>query len=215
MITIFRKSQIDRERLREVILKNPDCLDPNLNFIDVDLNTKEGTIDLLGIDSTGQLVIVYVDIEERNEVLTSVLSQIHWLKKYESLLKRLFSGKNIDFTQSPQVYLVSSYFSEKLKAAVKQIVIQKIKLIQFNYLNHKDQDAIFFEEVFCTQEYGEKIRPTSDVKSEDEELLTFESTVISENKKDVLSPGGEEITLTPEEIAEFKDFDKTKEKEKT
>ena len=93
--------------------------------------------------------------------------------------------------------------------------IQNIKLIQFNYLINKDQDAIFFEEIFCNQEATKHIQPITEVKSTVEDIHLFNSTVISENKKGVNSSTYKEISLTPEELAEFKNFDKTLEEERT
>ena len=112
MTIIYEISQLDKKKLREIIIKNPGCLDPNLSFIDMDLGTDEGIIDFLGIDKTGGLVIVNIDVKEKNEALISMLSQVHWLKKHKDLIKRLFLNENIDFTLPPQVYLVSSSFSE-------------------------------------------------------------------------------------------------------
>ena len=214
MTIIYEISQLDKKKLREIIIKNPGCLDPNLSFIDMDLGTDEGIIDFLGIDKTGGLVIVNIEVKEKNEALISMLSQVHWLKKHKDLIKRLFLTENIDFTLPPQVHLVSSSFSEKLISAAKQILIRNIKLIQYKYLINNGQDAIFFEEIFCNHVYGEYIRPTNKEESKVEDFHTFKSAIIAEEKKHVNSCGNEEISLTPEEIAEFMDFDTILEKEK-
>jgi hypothetical protein len=208
MTTIFNKSQIQKPKLKEIILKNPDCLDPNLTYIAVDLNTEEGQIDILGLNSNGQVVIVNMDIEENNEALISILNQIQWVKKYKSLIKRLYSSKNVDFTMAPQAYLVSSCFSKKLRSAVEQIDIENLKLIQFTYLINENQNGIFFEDIFSTQENVEQ--PHLDREG----ISPVEVPIIEENRKGSHTPKSEEIALTPEEIAEFKDFNKTLKKEK-
>ena len=215
MTTIFSKSHIDREKLKEIILKNPSCLSPYLKFIDTDLYTEEGSIDFLGVDKAGRLVIVNFDIEESNEALISVLSQVQWLKKCESLIKRLFSSEKVDFTLPPQIFLVASCFSDKLKSAAKQISMQDIKLIQFKYLINKTQEAIYFEEIFYNQVDSKHISPISREKAKVKDSTTFKSSIDQKEKKTAITPESEGIPLSPEEIAEFMNFDKTLEKEKT
>ncbi len=215
MTTIFKTSQIDRGKLREIIINNPGCLDPALSFIDKDISTDEGIIDFLGVDKTGGLVIVNIDIEKSDEALISVLSQIQWLKKSESLIKRLYSDEKIDFSLPTKIYLVSSCFSEKIKSAVKQILMENIKLIRFKYLSNKDQKAIFFEEIFCNLVTGEPGRPVKEEKSKAADFLTFNPTNVAEGELNVDSSQAGQGKITPEEIAEFMDFDKTLLKERS
>ncbi len=215
MTTIFEKSQIDRGKLREIIIKNSGCLDPDLSFIDKDLGTETGVIDFLGVDKSGGLVIVNINIEKSNEALISVLSQIQWLKKSRNLIKRLYSKENIDFSLPPKIYLVSSGFSEKLKSAAKQILMENIKLIRFKYLSNKDQKAIFFEEIFCNLVTEKPSRPMKKAKSGTEEFGTFNPIEASEDELNVNSLETRQDKITPEEIAEFMDFDRTLLKERS
>lgn len=215
MTTIFEKSQIDRGKLREIIIKNPGCLDKGLSFIDKDLGTEDGIIDFLGVDKSGGLVVVNIDIEKSNEALISVLSQIQWLKKSRNLIKRLYPKKKIDFSLRPKIYLVSSSFSEKLKSASKQILMEDIKLIRFKYLSNKDQKAIFFEEIFCNLVSAEHSHPIKKEESKAEELGTFKPARVVEDELNVNSSEIRQDKITPEEVAEFMDFDRTSLKERS
>ncbi len=217
MTSIFRNALIDKEKLREIILKNPEYLQPALSFIDLQLGSEEeGIIDFLGVDASGELVIVDFDTKVNNDLLISALSQMQWLKKNQSLLKRLFFSENIDFSQTPQVFLICPAFSEKSISAAKQLAWLDVKFIQFKYIVAEGQDAIVFEEVFCNKKHDRYLRPVRSKEADIEKILTFKPPLVSPESLPRVEPSVDEgISLTPEEIAEFMDFDKALLEEKT
>ena len=134
MTTIFRKIQIKKEKLKEIILKTPECLLPGLSFIDLKLGTEEeGFIDFLGVDKAGHLVIVNLATDDNEQILIAALSQMNWLEKNKGLIKKLFFSENVDFEQPPKILLVGPGFSGKLKSAAKQIMLREIKFVEFKY----------------------------------------------------------------------------------
>ncbi len=211
MTKVFRRAKIDKEKLRQVILKNPRCLLPGLGFIDFQLGTQEeGVIDFLGVDKAGRLVIVDFDTEADDGILIGALSQAQWLKRNEALIKRLFFSENVDFKYPARIILVCPSFSEKLKQAVKQIVCKELHLVEFKYLVDAQEEAMIFDEVFCNNNSYARL----DLDEADEQLAPEEAKVTLKesapeklNMKEPISLF-EEITLTPEEITEFINFDK-------
>ncbi|MBI4845340.1 MAG: hypothetical protein HY810_02520 [Candidatus Omnitrophica bacterium] len=204
MATVFRKSQIDKEKLREIILKNPDDLLPGLSFIDQQIGSEEyGIIDFLGVNVKGELIIVNLGTAINEGLLVSSLSQLTWLKENKSLLKRLFFSENIDFDKAPQIVLVGNWFSERFKFAVFQLPRQNIHLIEYKYLIAEGKDAIIFEEIAdknrCECEPAAPRQPQTENIPENRAHLTVQS-------KDTLWKSQKEL-LTSEEIAEFLDFD--------
>jgi len=217
MTTIFYRAQIDKEKLREIILKNPGCLLHGLNFIDRQLGTEEeGIIDCFGVDKEGSPVIVNFDVTDNNDqILVDALSQMQWLKKNENFLKRLYFSENIDFNQSPQIVIVAASFSDKLKYAAKQLLWHDIRLIEYRYTVAADKDAIIFEEVFYNKRYaGARVSADSQKTKLKEALVSEPGVSFSPGQMDT-APEAEEIILTPEEMSEFLDFDCALDKEKT
>ncbi|MBU4305411.1 MAG: hypothetical protein KJ893_07325 [Candidatus Omnitrophica bacterium] len=217
MTTIYYRAQIDKEKLREIILKNPGCLLHGLNFIDQQLGTEEeGVIDCFGVDKTGGPVIVNFGVTDNNDqILVDALSQMQWLKKNENFLKRLYLSENVDFNQSPQIVIVAASFSDKLKYAAKQLLWHDIRLIEYRYTVAADKDAIIFEEVFYNKRAaGVRVNAASPKPELKEVLAPEPGASFSPVQADTASEA-EEITLTPEEMAEFLDFDRALDKEKT
>ncbi len=221
MTTIFHNAQIDKEKLRDIILKNPQTLLSGLSFIDLQMSTEDdGIIDFLGVDPHGRLVIVNFDINANDNMLINVLSQIQWLKKNQGLIKRLFFSESISFENPFQIVLVGPAFSNKLQAAVKQLSGKDIKLLNYKYIVSKSDDAIMFDEVFSNLKSNaiQTSKPEIDGKQSDKieyavlnkkEVIVEKSDSISkiETIEEEQSPLYDVITLTPEEIAEFMDFD--------
>jgi len=220
MTTIFHNALISKEKLREIILKNPQTLLSGLSFIDLQMSVDEGgIIDFLGVDTAGCLVIVNFDIISDDHMLIDVLSQMQWLKKNQGLIKRLFFSENICFEKTPQIVLLAPAFSNKLEDAVKQLTAKDLKLLNYKYIVSESDDAIIFDEVFSNLKLNSEQALKS--KNEDKQLDKIEYAVLSEKDEieensdsekieaieEEKSPLYDVITLTPEEIAEFMDFD--------
>ncbi|MCP4649309.1 MAG: hypothetical protein GY853_04390 [PVC group bacterium] len=223
MTTIFRKAQIDRDKLRDVILKNPGDIQSELGFIDFQFGTaEEGVIDFLGVDSTGRLVIINFDTKENDELLVTALSQMRWLKKNENLVKRVFFSENVDFNQDPLILLICPGFSRKLISAAKELSGHDLRFVQFQYVISDAQDAILFEDIFSQQKPEIEDLPMQNIESLkpptilEEVKVTDNSIVDTTVELTEISPEQEEIiSLTQQEIAEFMDFDKILEEKQT
>ncbi len=223
MTTVFHRTNISKEKLKDIITKNPQSLMDNLTFIDLQLATDEhGTIDFLGVDGTGRLVLINFDVDSSDAMFITALSQMHWLKKNHGLIKRLFFSENIDFSLEPQMLLVSAGFSGKLKSAVKQTKLQDIKLVEFKYITAQAEDAIIFEEVFTS-----KNGSSAETLPVEEEKISVQEENIPDDEMSQENPAHpdkdpvqiprlilEDVSLSQEEIAEFMEFEKTLEEKK-
>jgi hypothetical protein len=229
MTTIFRNAQINKETLREIILKNPHALLNGLSFIDLQLTTDEsGIIDFLGVDTNGRMVLVDFDVKPNDQMLIEILAQIQWLKKNQGLIKRLFFSESVDFEQTPQILLICPEFSSKIQSAVKQLREKDIKLLNFKYIVSDNDDAIIFDEIFSNVNSNSALlaklkaakapepaaieRPAFTKPAQSMGITVPE---LNENTASEQAPLYDVITLTPEEIAEFIDFDVALEQNQT
>jgi hypothetical protein len=217
MTTIFRKSVIDKEKLRQIILKNPQSLMKGLSFIDLQLSTDEcGLIDFLGVDTNGRMVLIGFDTGLNDNRIMELLSQMQWLKKNEGLIKRLFFSESVDFEQSVHMVLVAPEFSGKTLMASRQLDCKNIKLIQYNYIVTSADDAIIFDEVFSNfaAENAVKEVPVMikhQVVEKEQHADFLDNSIVKQQKQEGAKQKAaveyEMATLTPEEIAEFMSFE--------
>lgn len=215
MTRVFQKTNIESEKLRDIILKNPEYLQSNLSFIDSQLGIQdEGIIDFLATDTDGKMVIVNFDVKENNNLLICALSQMQWVSKNKNLLKRLFFSENLDFSRQPKIILIAPSFSKELEQAARELFSLDLKFIKYQYMITKGEEAILFEDVFDNR-YGQGISQPRVPQTKAKEFLNFPSPVVPQAVAATVVPEPEEISLTPEEIAEFMDFDMFLKKEKT
>ncbi|MCK4993645.1 MAG: hypothetical protein KAS13_01190 [Candidatus Omnitrophica bacterium] len=223
MTTVFHKTTIPREKLKDIIKKNPLSLMEGLSFIDEQMAADEqGIIDFLGLDKEGRLVLVDFDASLNDEMFITALSQMHWLEQNNGLIKRLFFSENADFSLKPYLLLVSSGFSGKLVTAAKQMKSHDIKLVEFKYITAQEKEAIVFEEVFTSKNLSTVISSSlaqEKISLQEENILQEEiplETSFKDAQVSVTIPKliFEDVSLSQEEIAEFMEFDKTLEENK-
>ena len=188
MTVALHWGEIDKEKLRDIIFKNPEFVQQGLNVIDTQLGTEEeGIIEFLAVDKGGRLVLINFDTHENDNLLVSSLSQMQWLTKIENVLKRLYVKENVNFDQFPLLLIIAPFFSEKAKAAAKQITSHDIKFIEYKYMLVEGRDAVAFDEVFSNKSRS-AAKPLEIVPPRPLPL--------------------KEIRLTPEEIAGLLNFEK-------
>ena len=210
MTILFRRAHIEKEKLREIIFKNPESLEPGLRFIDCRLGTaEEGVIDFLGVDKSGRLAIVNCEVAKDDAMMLTALSQMHWLKKNESLVKRLFFSENIDITQTPQIILINESFSEKVMSAVPQLISYDVRLVEFKYIIAGSNDAIMFEDVLHTKNLTNIAASFHRESPQNKpEICAPAPAASAEESGEKTELSFDDIVLTPEEIAEFMKFDR-------
>src|SRR3972149_4900372 len=153
MTVALHWGEIDKEKLRDIIFKNPEFVQQGLSVIDTQLGTEEeGIIEFLAVDKDGRLVLINFDTRENDNLIVSSLSQAQWLTKLENVLKRLYS--NVNFDQFPVLLIIAPFFSEKVKAAAKQITSHDIKFIEYKYILVEGRDAVVFDEVFYNKSHN-------------------------------------------------------------
>lgn len=212
MAEVLNWAQFDKEKLRDNIFKNSVALYQGLTFIDSQLGTEEeGIIDFLGVDKAGRPVIVDFDTQENDNLIIYSLSQVQWLVKIKSLIKRLYFNENVDFNQTPLILLIAPSFSDKAKSAIKQLSTIEIKFIEYRCLSVQGQDIVVFDEVFYNKKYSHKICLLDANNKEKEEILKRKPVEPEHmphmREEKVIAAQG--VALTAEEIAEFMSFDRS------
>jgi hypothetical protein len=197
MTTIYHKSPITLQKLREIIFNNPDTIKQDFKILDSDLDIEDDQIDLLGIDKFGAVVIIKIDNTADSDSFISAINQIFWLKKSSELINRLYLDKKIHFGLKPQLIMISSSFSKKLIMAAQQFQNIEIQYIEFTYLQNKTHDQSIQMNIKGDESTREHISSQKLVSS-----VQKSQTIKSNNSRQ-----SDIISLTPEEIAEFDNFD--------
>jgi hypothetical protein len=110
--------------------------------------------------------------------------------------------------------LIGPSFSRKAVAAVQQLSGHDIRLVEFKYSLAGNNDAIMFEEVVFRKAGAGNVVGLSEQPPVPEDIpdnaragVCRPVAPVPENIEQPVAPF-DEITLTPEEIAEFMNFDR-------
>ncbi|MBU1006463.1 MAG: PilZ domain-containing protein [Candidatus Omnitrophica bacterium] len=135
----------DKDELFSLVKKSVESIEHGLRIIDEKIDPEEGGfLDLLGMDLTGQLVVIELTVEENETMLMEALKHYDWVLRNTSLLKRIYRD-DIDFAQSPRVVLIGPLFSLSFRRQMSYIKPIDIKVLGYRCLNVGGQKALFFE----------------------------------------------------------------------
>jgi hypothetical protein len=140
--------KVDRELLISLLNTNAAVLEKGLHTIDKDVPCNPyGTIDLLALDHRIQICVVNVDSNPSDHSLLRGIGCIEWIARNRSIVKRIYTGQAIDFSEPPRLFLVAPDFSLLLESASQRIEAPKICCFRYRAATVADSVGILFEKV--------------------------------------------------------------------
>jgi RecB family endonuclease NucS len=86
-----RKLQIDDvAKLQALVVENFDAIEPGLTVLDARLLLGHATIDVIGVDTAGTLVLGAVGFSANEEMLLKAVEAYSWCLEYPESLVRLY-----------------------------------------------------------------------------------------------------------------------------
>jgi len=138
--------KVDRELLISLLNTNAAVLEDGLRSIDKGVPCNPyGTIDLLALDRRNQLCIAIVDNDPSDHSLLRGIGFVEWIERNSSIVKRMYTGQDIDFSAPPRVLLVAPDFSPLLESASQRIESPKIRCFRYRAATIADSVGILFE----------------------------------------------------------------------
>ncbi len=146
MIESVKKLDLEsKSQLVELLSEYYSHSDSGMNVIAKNFACgKESKIDLLGIDGDGRLKIILGDIVENDHLVLDALYQFHWVIEN---LQLIFPKLSYDYSQPPEIVLISPNFSTRVKTIVRFLGSVRIDLVEFRYLELKGEKGLLLEPV--------------------------------------------------------------------
>ena len=138
-MTKYQVIDVSEAQLKDLIRRAPELLEDGLKFINHQIFTSRGLLDILMVDRGGSLVIVKSKDVEDDEVL------VQGMDFYDSALRNLdgfaraYKHLEIDTGQEPRLFLIAPSFSAALQNRLKWI---NIPISLFTYQCIRIDDAI-------------------------------------------------------------------------
>jgi hypothetical protein len=139
---------LGKEELIQLLNANTAALESGLRAVDRALHCDPSlTIDLLAVDSLGQLVVIALEAAPDDGLLLRAISQYDWILGHVPLLRKLYQGQVINFSSQPRVFLVAPEFSRQLSCAAHRIQAPRIGCYRYRAIASPSGRAVLFEGV--------------------------------------------------------------------
>lgn len=179
-MTRYEKIDVSEQQLEDLVRRFTDYIESGLRYVDNQLTTNGGRLDVLMVDSGKSLVVAELKIIEDDDMLLQGLDYYDYVTEHRESYARLFQQHDIDPTQDVRLLLIAPSFSIRMINRCKWINAP-ISLFRFDCLQFEDTGEI--TPVFNEQTIPSK--PQVLEKTTKEELLnwiTDESALKRANK---------------------------------
>jgi hypothetical protein len=141
----FRKLEVkDISSLERLVAENVDGVEPGLKVVDSRLLLGQAAIDLVGLDSTGSLVLIALDFTADDGLLLRVMDAYSWCLEYPHALRRLYPMAQ-DSSRPPRILFVVEKMTDAFLRRVKQLSFLEIDCFEFRHLEVNGTSVVYFD----------------------------------------------------------------------
>ena len=115
----YRIVQVTEPELEELVRLAPDKLAEGLRFIDHQVATERGRLDVLLLDSDNALVVVELKVVEDDGMLVQGIDYYDYVQRNLSAFALAYHQHGVDVSKQPRLLLVAPSFSATLLSRAK------------------------------------------------------------------------------------------------
>jgi hypothetical protein len=119
----YRNVELSECELEDLIRRSPEQIEPGLKYIDHQVPTERGPLDVLLVDSGSALVIAELKVVEDEAMLVQAIDYYDDVVRHLDGYWRAYSQHSIDSNQDPRLFLIAPSFSISLLKRVQWINI--------------------------------------------------------------------------------------------
>ena len=148
MKVAVRKLQVeDAAKLQMLVAENIDAIEPGLVVLDSRLLLGHATIDVVGLDASGALVLIATGITANEEMLLKAVEAYSWCREYPESLERLYPSCIISEERPPRLVFIVERMPDAFHRKIKQLGFPEVDCVEFRLLDVDGAPAVFFESI--------------------------------------------------------------------
>jgi len=148
MKVVVRKVQIeDVAKLQLLVAEHIDGIEPGLVVLDSRLLLGHATIDVVGVDPNGALVLIATGLTANEEMLLKAVEAYSWSREYPESLERLYPSCVISDERPPRLVFVVERMPDAFHRKIKQLGFPEVDCVEFRLLDVDGTPAVYFESV--------------------------------------------------------------------
>ncbi len=146
MRAAVRKMRVeDVEKLQALVVENFDAIEPGLTVLDARLLLGHATIDVIGVDSVGALVLGNVGFSANEDMLLKAVEAYSWCLEYPDAILRLYPSCQLSEDRPPRLLFVVERMPDAFHRKIKQLGFPEVDCIEFRHLEFDGVPAVYFE----------------------------------------------------------------------
>ncbi len=135
----------DAAKLQALIVENFDAIEPGLTVLDARLLLGHATIDVIGVDALGTLVLCAVGFSANEEMLLKAVEAYSWCLEYPEGLVRLYPGCQLSEERPPRLLFVVERMPDAFQRKIKQLGFPEVDCVEFRHLEFDGVPTVYFE----------------------------------------------------------------------
>ena len=200
----------DAAKLQALVVENFDAIEPGLTVLDARLLLGHGTIDVVGIDAAGSLVLCAVGFSANEEMLLKAVEAYSWCLEYPEGLVRLYPSCQLSEERPPRLLFVVERMPDAFQRKIKQLGFPEVDCVEFRHLEFDGVPAVYFESLLRLRrsrmvDAAAPTAPTSAAGSATENVITMNSApsrALSVKPAKHVTPASPDAALTSTRAAD-------------
>jgi hypothetical protein len=144
-VAVRRLPVEDVEKLQKLVVENFDAIEPGLTVLDTRLLLGHATIDVIGTDTAGALVLGTVAFSANEEMLLKAVEAYSWCLEYPQALARLYPSCQLSEARPPRLLFVVERMPDAFHRKIKQFGFPEVDCMEFRHLEFDGTPAVYFD----------------------------------------------------------------------
>ncbi len=152
----YEKIDVSESHLEEMVRRHPDLIEDGLRFVDHQVVTDRGRLDVLLVGPKGNLSVVELKVAEDDSMLLQGLEYYDWAQRNLERIASTYTKHGIDPTRDVYLELIAPAFSNRLITGCRWVDIP-IGLFTFTCIRVAGADEVV--PVYTQLEIGDPPKP--------------------------------------------------------
>ena len=141
----FRKLEVkDIDNLERLVAENADGVEPGLKVVDSRLLLGQASIDLVGLDGNGSLVLIALDLSADDGLLLRVMDAYSWCLENPDTLRRFYPMAQPS-SRPPRLLFIVEKMTDAFLRRIKQLSFLEIDCFEFRHLEVNGASVVYFD----------------------------------------------------------------------
>ena len=142
---IKRRDLADPAELQALIVEHADDLERGLTILDSRVLLGQATIDIVGVDADGALVLIAVGLVADEEMFLKAVEGYSWCLEYPEAIRRLSPTVQFSSAHPPRVMFVVERMPDAFLRKIKQLGFPEVDCVEFRHLDVDGTAAVYFD----------------------------------------------------------------------